>query len=145
MVEVLPSLKIQDKLRDLSRYQRDIMSTRFPTKYKYKFLKDAVNNTTEDIRYLLAKVKKAYYKKGILEDIDVKLELLRDYVRECIEDKNISMGIKGAHYWMDLIDEIGAIVGGWLIKVKQEPQYAKNTIKGMSSLISEEDISERDI
>ena len=144
----LPSLKIQDKIRDLSVYQRQILDTKFPKKFRYRGIKARIEDATEEIRYLVCKVKKFSYKKGMLEELDCKVELLRDYIREAIDDKDVSIGFKSSKYWRDLVNEIGAMVGSWLKKEKEQAKYKNSTkedkVNGMSTFIDKEDISDKE-
>ena len=141
---MLPSLKIQDKLRALSVYERNIIWHRFPKNQTYNYLKDAILSTTEKIRFLLCKVKKNYFKKSTLEDVDTELELLREYIRECCDDPKISINFKSAQFWISCVDEIGAMIGSWLKRETTSSKYKKDAsvIPGLAPFITEEDLSD---
>lgn len=125
-------------------YQRNILIHRFPTKEPYNHLKKSILDTTEKIKFLLCKVKKNYYKKSTLEEIDANLELLREYIRECCDDPKISINFESARFWIDTVDEVGAMVGSWLKKESSKDKYNKdNTIPGFAPIITKEDISDK--
>lgn len=123
------NLKIQNKVRYLKIFIRNNVFPKIPKYSKYKYLKDGMMESINTLTRLTCKVKRKYYKLSILEDIDVEIEILREYINECVEDDHIGFNAESAKQWFNLVNEIGAMVGGWIQKEKRGPQYTSKSKK----------------
>ena len=103
-------LKILTKIEFLDVYSRNAIR-QFPKYEKFLLAADIRNSITELKRYAI-RAGKRYYKKTTLQDLDIEVEILRSYIRESHAMKYINDDRLGI--WMEKIDEIGNIVGGWL-------------------------------
>jgi hypothetical protein len=104
------SLHLQEKLRELSKYQR-IVLRQFPRIERHS-LCDDIRNTTRKLQTLVCRCKKRHFKKTTPEDMDIELDLLRELVMESYESKYIN-----AHrleVWSKHVNEIGRMIGGWI-------------------------------
>ena len=69
---------------------------------------------------LAIKVKKKYYKKTTLQELDEELEVLRTMLRVAVDkdyyDPNIAppLPFRKYEHWSRLNDEIGRIIGGYI-------------------------------
>jgi hypothetical protein len=103
-------LKILTKIEFLDVYSRNTIR-QFPKYEKFLLSADIRNGITELKRYAI-RAGKRYHKKTTLQDLDIEVEILRSYIRESHAMKYIDDRRLGV--WMEQVDEIGSIVGGWL-------------------------------
>lgn len=71
----------------------------------------------------IIRMKKHYYKKSTLQDIDVEIDYLRTLIRHAQHAGYISAGKRGD--WIANIDEAGRIVGGLQRYYKEKAAVAK--------------------
>lgn len=113
------SLATLEKLEEVSAYSR-IALRQFP-KYEKFLLAAEIRTALTEIKRLLIRAAKRYYKKTTLEDLDIEIELLRSLVRESVRLQYID--IKRYEVWSAKIGEIGKMLGAWLknVRAAQEP------------------------
>lgn len=103
-------LQILIKIEKLDQYTR-IALRQFP-KYEKFILAADIRQTIIDIKRNTIRAGKKYHKKTTLQDLDIDIEILRTYIRESYAMHYIDEHKLGV--WMDHVDEIGRMVGGWL-------------------------------
>ncbi|EGW50108.1 hypothetical protein HMPREF1022_02930 [Desulfovibrio sp. 6_1_46AFAA] len=108
------SLAMLEKLEEVSAYSR-IALRQFP-KYEKFLLAAEIRAALTEIKRLLIRAAKRYYKKTTLEDLDIEIELLRSLVREAVKLQYIDM--KRYEVWSAKIGEIGKMLGAWLKNVR---------------------------
>lgn len=108
------SLAMLEKLEEVSAYSR-IALRQFP-KYEKFLLAAEIRTALTEIKRLLIRAAKRYYKKTTLEDLDIEIELLRSLVRESVKLQYIDM--KRYEVWAAKIGEIGKMLGAWLKNVR---------------------------
>ncbi len=108
------SLALLEKLEEVSAYSR-VALRQFPKNEKF-LLAAEIRGTLTEIKRLLIRAAKRYYKKTTLEDLDIEIELLRSLVRESVSMKYIDL--HRYEVWSLKIGEVGKMVGAWMKKVK---------------------------
>lgn len=108
------SLAMLEKMEEVSAYSR-IALRQFP-KYEKFLLAAEIRTALTEIKRLLIRAAKRYYKKTTLEDLDIEIELLRSLVRESVKLQYIDM--KRYEVWAAKIGEIGKMLGAWLKNVR---------------------------
>lgn len=114
MVKVkMKDLIILTKLEELDAYSH-IAVIQFP-KYEKFVLATEIRNTLNNIIKLTIRAGKLYHKKTTLQDLDIEVEFLRNLIRKSHRLKYIN--IKRYEIWMNHVNEIGKMVGGWIKKI----------------------------
>lgn len=108
------SLALLEKLEEVSAYSR-VALRQFPKNEKF-LLAAEIRGTLTEIKRLLIRAAKRYYKKTTLEDLDIEIELLRSLVRESVSMKYIDL--HRYEVWSLKIGEVGKMVGAWMKNVK---------------------------
>lgn len=108
------SLALLEKLEEVSAYSR-VALRQFPKHEKF-MLAAEIRGTITEIKRLLIRAAKRYYKKTTLEDLDIEIELLRSLVRESVSMKYIDL--HRYEVWSLKIGEVGKMVGAWMKNVK---------------------------
>ena len=103
-------LHILTKLESLEAYTR-IGIRQFP-KYEKFLLSAEIRQQLFAIRKNTIRAAKKYAKKTTLTDLDIDIEMLRSDIRIAYRLKYIDEHKLGV--WMEKVDEIGRMVGGWL-------------------------------
>lgn len=112
------SLALLEKLEEVSAFTR-IALRQFP-KYEKFLLGAEIRNTITEIKRLLIRASKRYYKKTTLEDLDIEIELLRSLVRESVSMEYIDL--RRYEVWSQKISEVGKMVGAWMKNVRAAAQ-----------------------
>lgn len=99
---------LQLKLEEIQLYSH-VLVMQFPKAERYK-LAEHVENTISHAMHLCIAMKKKYYKKTTLQDLDVEVDYLRSIARLCDTLGYISHGRMDE--WLHHIDEAGRIIGG---------------------------------
>jgi len=103
-------LLIEKKIRDMIVYNH-IMVAQFPKHEKY-LLANKVRELGYDIFEAAVTVNKKFHKKTTMSDLNVKHEVLRQFVNLAFELKYIDAQ---KHRVSQLkIDEVGKLVGAWI-------------------------------
>lgn len=106
------NLHLLTKLEVLERYTR-IALMQFP-KYEKFLLSGEIRQELLDIKRLIIRAAKKYAKKTTLTDLDIEIEVLRSDIRVAYRLGYIDEHKLGV--WMEQVDEIGRMVGGWIRK-----------------------------
>lgn len=117
------SLAMLEKMEDVSAYSR-IAMRQFP-RYEKFLLAAEIRTAISEIKRLLIRAAKRYYKKTTLEDLDIELELLRSLIREAVKLKYIDVHRYGV--WSLKISEVGKMTGAWMKKVRSAQESSART------------------
>lgn len=120
------SLALLEKLEEVSAYSR-IALRQFPRNEKF-ILAAEIRGTLTEIKRLIIRAAKRYYKKTTLEDLDIELELLRSLVRESVAMKYIDL--HRYEVWSLKIGEVGKMVGAWMKNVRASQPSETSTASG---------------
>lgn len=90
-----------------------MLATKFPKYYRFTFCAE-IQNCLREIQLLVSRSRKRYFKKTTLEDLDVQLDFLRELIMEAYEDVETTVAEKDLSIWISRVDEIGAMLGGWI-------------------------------
>lgn len=109
-------LIILSRVEELERYTR-IALRQFPKHEKF-ILSAEIRHQIYEIKRNTIRVGKKYTKKTTLTELDIDVEVLRSHIRvayrlQYIDEHKLDV-------WMRKVDEIGAIVGGWLKKLTED-------------------------
>lgn len=108
---------LQEKIADMIKYGKRAVA-HFPRREKQTA--DEVRTCMLTMLRLAIKIKKKYYKKTTLQELDEELEVLRVMLRVAVDkdyyDPNIAppLPFKKYEHWSKLNDEIGRIIGGYI-------------------------------
>lgn len=105
-------LLIVKKIRDLIVYN-NIMLKQFPKHEKY-LLANKIRETGYEIFEAAITINKKFHKKTTFSDLNVKHELLRQFVNLAFELKYIDAQKHRVSQLM--IDEVGKMIGAWIKK-----------------------------
>jgi hypothetical protein len=108
-------LPVIAKALDLAREMTDRVR-RFPRDLRF-VLGDRILATTYDILDLLVEARYTHAKRGLLDRANILLERLRFQVRLCVDEKLLT--VRQYEYVAGLIQEAGAMVGGWRKSVQE--------------------------
>lgn len=118
----MEELKIKTKVRDLISYANPILS-QFPKSEKYVLAQNIRQCMQQMLRYCV-EIEKKYYKKTTVDNLDMELEVLRNYIR-LASDKSSFQGrvpcisIRQYEHLAKRMDEIGRMIGGYKKSLKQ--------------------------
>ena len=101
-------LMLQTKFEEIQWYTHEALF-QFPKKERYLLCAEIQNAVAETMHHII-RMKKKYYKKTTLQDIDVEIDYLRVLVRHAHQAGYISIGKRGE--WIEHLNEAGKIVGG---------------------------------
>lgn len=107
-------LVILQKLEDVSGYSR-VALRQFP-KYEKHLMGAEFRQSITQVKRLVIRASKRYFKKTTLEDIDIELEVLRSLIREAYKLKYIDS--HRYKVWSENVGEVGRMIGAWLKRVK---------------------------
>ena len=103
-----------EKLYDLGSYTEIALTqSNYPRLQKYSLCAQ-IRGRIDKIRDLAIRCYKGYINKSTLRDMDVAVEQLRWDIRISYRLKYISE--HRLDVWMNAVDEIGRMVGGWIKK-----------------------------
>ncbi len=105
-------MSILTKMEELDAYAHHCL-LQFPKYERHVLCAEIRGSMTDALRYVI-RAAKQYHKKTTLQDLDIQIEVMRSLIRKAHALKYIS-----AHryqVWSSHINEIGAMVGGWLKK-----------------------------
>ncbi len=106
-----------DKVQNLDSYTHIALGkSNYPAEQRF-YLCLEIQQLVGEIADHAIRMRKGYGQKSTLERMDIAIEKLRWKIRESEKRNYISLDRK--YKWMKLVDEIGAMVGGW-IKAKTE-------------------------
>ena len=108
--ELVVITKAFDLAREMTQRTRKL-----PRDVKF-VLGDRMLTTTYDVLDALLEAKYTRANKALLQRANLLLERLRFQVRLCVEEQLIS--IRQYEYLVELIDEVGRMVGGWTKRVR---------------------------
>ena len=122
--EVQRRLFVDDVISALDSYTHVCLTeSSYPRTQRY-VLCNEISRLVNEVFTLAVKLKKKYYTKTTLQQIDVNLEILRYKIRESHIKGYIKLDRR--HSWMRLVDEAGRMVGAMLEKQKHgEKQQEK--------------------
>lgn len=106
--------KIQQKVYDMIQYG-NLCLIQFPKSEKFVMAAE-IRKSMYCILSLVVRANKKYYKKTTIQDLDIELEILKNFVRLSFDLKYIN--IKKYEFWSRQLDEIGKMIGGWIKSTK---------------------------
>ena len=114
--EYVPML-IQQKIEDMILYGNKALLG-FPRAERYAMAADIKRSMYALYRLVVAANKK-YFKKTTLQDADVELAILRNFIRLAANKELRYLPINKYENWAKMLDEIGRMLGGWIKAMKQ--------------------------
>jgi hypothetical protein len=115
----MEELKIQQKCEDMIQYGTKAL-LQFPKSERYGLALD-IKKYMLEIYELIITANKKYTKKTTLQEIDIKLEVLRGLLRLAANKENRYLPIRKYEYWSKQASEIGKMLGGWIKYANQPP------------------------
>jgi len=109
------------KFSDVMEYGH-IALKQFPRHQRY-ILAARIDSCMIEIMELIITANLRYHKKTTLNELDIKLALLRHLIRLAMQREYLT--IRRYEIWTRGIDEVGRIVGGW-IKWVRTPRPSEN-------------------
>lgn len=103
-------LIILQKVEDMATYAYHCIE-QFPKSHKFT-LGERLQILLEEIMVLIITCNKRYHKKTTLQDLDIRLDTLRSFVR--IAKSLKVLPFHKYEHWSELNDEIGRLLGGWI-------------------------------
>lgn len=116
MGDTTAELKLLTKITDMMNYAYGALA-QFPKSEKYAMGAD-IKRIMDQMLELTIEAQKKYYKKTTLQDLDVCVAKLKEYIRLAMELRFIPF--KKYEVWSALVVEIGRMLGGWLKTVNQK-------------------------
>lgn len=118
----MEELKIKTRVRDLIAYANPILSS-FPKSEKYVLAQNVRQCMQQMLRYCV-EIEKKYYKKTTVDNLDLELEVLRNYIRlaadkNSFHGKNPCISLRQYEHLAKRLDEIGRMIGGYKKTLKQ--------------------------
>lgn len=111
----MEELKILQKTFDMINYAYPALA-QYPKGEKFALVAD-IKRCMDVMLERIIEANKKYYKKTTLQELDVKVEKLKAYVR-----LSYNLGFlppKKYEQWSGLVVEIGRMVGGWIKSVSK--------------------------
>ncbi len=106
-----------DKVEHLDSYTHTALGhSNYPAEQRF-YLCLEIQQLMGEIFSCAIRMKKGYGQKSTLERMDIAVDTLRYKIRESERKKYISLDRR--HKWIRFVDEIGAMIGGWIEKKKQ--------------------------
>lgn len=108
--------ELKEKVREMLQYGMPAVN-KFPR--RDRCLADTLRECMTEMMKLSIRLEKKYYKKTTLEDLDIQLETLREFIvisssKEYYGDKFAPpMAIHTRETWSRFNDEIGRMIGGY--------------------------------
>lgn len=112
---------LKEKIADMVKYGKRAVA-HFPRRERQTA--DEIRASMLTMLRLAIKIKKRYYKKTTLQELDEELDVLREMLRVASDkdyyDQNIAppLPFKKYEHWARLLDEIGRILGGYMKSVR---------------------------
>lgn len=125
------TMTIQEKIEDMIDYGEDRV-IQFPRLYKGTLGRRILDSMYELERLAVAANRK-YYKKTILQELDIENAILQCHVRRALRSKYVDRNgqqrtaINGHQYevWSEMLAEIGRMIGGWIKSQQNTTPAAK--------------------
>jgi four helix bundle protein len=114
----LTALIIEDKCRDMLLYGYQAVK-QFP-KHERHVLGAEIRQSMLQLQRLVVTAFKRYHKKTTLTDLDIELAILKRRVRLAKDLRYLD--IKKYQIWIEMLVEIGKMIGGWINSVKMKKQ-----------------------
>lgn len=111
----MEELKIRQKCEDMIEFAY-VQLRQFPKSEKHTLAAD-IKRSMFRLLALIVAANKRYYKKTMMQEIDVELDVLRSYVRLAM--RLGFLATKKYEAWAAQLTEIGRMLGGWMKSVKQ--------------------------
>ncbi len=108
-------LRILNKIMDMIEYAEPVLN-QYPKYERYGRVLD-IKRCMDTMMERAIEANKKYYKKTTLQELDVAIEKLRNYIRLSYRLKFINY--KKYQYWSGLTNEIGKMLGKWMQSVKK--------------------------
>lgn len=115
------SFKIEQKILDMMKYGKPAVAN-FPR--RERILADEIRRSMLELLRLAIVVKKKYYKKTTLQELDTELEVLQRLLQVAQDPGYYGqkysppLSAKKYEYWSGLLAEIGRMIGGYMKSVK---------------------------
>lgn len=106
------------KMEEIMQYTH-IALRQFPKAERFLLCAE-IKNCVDEVVHHVIRMKKKYYKKTTLQDIDIELEYLRILIRSAAAYEYINN--QRRHVWIGHIDEAGRILGGLIKHYANVPQ-----------------------
>lgn len=115
MGEILKDIEqksLVEKIIDLETYTETALTQSNYVKNQRFLLCADIRKAISDILHYAIRAMKKYHKKTTLQDMDIEIEYLRWLIRISHKKKYITN--HRLDIWMMKLNEIGAMVGGWI-------------------------------
>lgn len=108
----MEDLKIRQKIKDMIKYGNQALM-QFPKSERYALVVDIKKAMYSMLRLCVA-ANKHYFKKTTLQDLDIELAVLRDFLQFASEPDVKYLPLKKYEVWAGMLDEIGRMLGSWI-------------------------------
>lgn len=123
------------KIEDMMQYADGIID-RWPPYYKYTLGEEIQKSMLAMLR-LATEARLKYYSKTTLQKLDTEKEILKAFLRranavEFTDRKNGRRRLLNDHsrcVWMERVDEIGRLIGGWMNGLEKNRDDSGNTAR----------------
>ena len=120
------------KIKDMIRYGYDIMD-RWPPFFRYK-LGELIQESMLNMLRLATEARLKYYSKTTLQKLDVEKEILRAFIDQAnsttfcdrTKCKRQLLSDHSRTVWMEKINEIGRLIGGWKNGIEKNRENTGN-------------------
>jgi len=116
----LPALIIEDRCRDMLLYGYQAIK-QFP-RHERHVLGAEIRVSMLQLQRLIITAFKRYHKKTTLTDLDIELAILKRRVRLAKDLRYLD--VKKYQMWIEMLVEIGRMIGGWIKSVKSKQQVS---------------------
>ena len=117
--------KVVDKMESMMVYAEPILQ-KYPKFARFNLVTDIIR-CMDRIMETAVEAEKKYFKKTTLQTLDVDVERLRRYVRISLRLKYISH--RTYKVWSEKVNEVGRMVGGWIMKDREKEKARENRKK----------------
>lgn len=116
----MPALIIEDRCRDMLLYGYQAIK-QFP-RHERHVLGAEIRVSMLQLQRLIITAFKRYHKKTTLTDLDIELAILKRRVRLAKDLRYLD--VKKYQMWIEMLVEIGRMIGGWIKSVKSKQQVS---------------------
>ncbi|MEG2001304.1 MAG: diversity-generating retroelement protein Avd [Evtepia sp.] len=117
----MEEFKIKQKIYDMILYGSPALA-QFPKAEKY-VLASKIRGSMYRMFELAVVIEKKYYKKTTVQELDIELDIVRNFIRMAADAKLYPnqapcLPFKKYEFWAKLLDEIGRMLGGYAKTIK---------------------------
>lgn len=112
----MQDLRIAQKVEDMIQYGY-VAVRRFPKSERH-VSSAQIREAMWELLELVIICSKRYHKKTSLQELDIKIELIRRQLRLAMQLQFLPM--RQYEHWAKMLDEIGRMTGGWINATRQQ-------------------------